>query len=127
MKTSKISFVIMETTTVAKNSEKPSDRSQTKFMTLFYRKMFTELKLIEYKYNRSYGGLHVYRSFWDTLYKYQTLASKTADNINNYTYRGVDNNNIGLTVSHINWAYQTLASKTANNRGADNRGLTVVL
>ena len=31
----------METTTVAKNSEKPSDKpSQTKLMTLFYRKTF---------------------------------------------------------------------------------------
>ena len=37
----------METITVAKDSEKPSDWSQTKFMTLFYRKMFTELKSIE--------------------------------------------------------------------------------
>ena len=46
LKTSKISLVVMETTMVAKDSEKPSDRSQTKFMTLFNRKMFTELKLI---------------------------------------------------------------------------------
>ena len=45
----------METTTVAMDSEKPSDRSQTKFMTLFYRKTFTELKSI--KYNQSYGDL----------------------------------------------------------------------
>ena len=37
----------METIMVAKDSEKPSDWLQTKFMTLSYRKTFTELKLIE--------------------------------------------------------------------------------
>ena len=37
----------METTTVAKDSEKPSNRSQIKLMTLFYGKMLTELKSME--------------------------------------------------------------------------------
>ena len=37
----------METTTVAKDSEKPSDRSQTKFMTFLYQKTFAELKSIK--------------------------------------------------------------------------------
>ena len=52
--TSKISFVAMEITPVAMeitpvamDSIKPSNRSQTKFMTLFYRKTFTELKSIK--------------------------------------------------------------------------------
>ena len=43
----KTSFVAMETTTVAMGSEEPSDRSQPKFMTLFYRKTFTKLKSIK--------------------------------------------------------------------------------
>ena len=37
----------METTTVAMDSEEPWDRSQPKFMNLFYRKTFTGLKSIE--------------------------------------------------------------------------------
>ena len=44
--TSKISFVAMETTPVTMESKKNSNRSQTKFMALFYRKTFTELKSI---------------------------------------------------------------------------------
>ena len=48
-KTPKISFVAMETTTVANamDSEEPSDGSQPKFMTLFYRKTLTKLKSIK--------------------------------------------------------------------------------
>ena len=40
----------METTIVAMDSEEVEllDRSQPKFMTLFYRKTFTELKSIKY-------------------------------------------------------------------------------
>ena len=42
-----VSFVAMEITTVAMDSEEPSDRSQPKFMTPFCRKTFTKLKPIE--------------------------------------------------------------------------------
>ena len=45
-KTPKIGFVAMEATTVAMDSE-PSDWSQPKFMTVFYRKTFTKLKSIK--------------------------------------------------------------------------------
>ena len=46
-KTSKISYVAMETPTVAMDSEEPSDRSQPKLMTLFiYR---TEIDKVEPK------------------------------------------------------------------------------
>ena len=58
----------METATVAMDSERPSDRSQTKFMTIFYRKTFTELKSIEYRKSALFRHFLAVFSLYRELY-----------------------------------------------------------